>query len=981
MSDLMDATEMRDLARFERLTPFRVRDVLLVSSHFDHYVLEEDGHLAALMSKEYSALNLSQSPRIIHSHDASDALTLLRERPFDLIITMSRIGEMAVHDFAQRAKSIHPGLPVVLITYNTRELATLNVGMGIDRIFVWTGDSRILLAISKLIEDERNVHHDVEFGNVQIILLVEDSRRFYSAYLPLLYTQLLKQTATVMDDGSNMHERLMRLRARAKVLLATDYEEAMLHIERYHNNIIGVFTDGRFPHEGGRRDTAGLDLTQQLRDAHPNMPICFQSRNLELMEDAVALGATFIHKEDPQLYQRIADFMTEKMSFGDFIFRTSEGEEIARCSDLRELRTTLKEIDISSLEYHASRNHFSHWMRTRTEFALASQLRPKKLIDFETIEDVRKFLVDIIGVHLKQVRLRSIEDHTPGKQGSGFQRIGSGSLGGKGRGLAFFYTRMPDLGLAEAFPDVKITVPLSMVIATDIFENFVKRNDLTKFAHEEHEDEEIAKAFLAGEFTEDELGVMRSMLDVVTWPLAVRSSSLLEDSSHQPFAGVYSTYMIANDNPDMDIRVDDLCRAIKLVYASTYYKAAKAYVTATPNSIEDERMAVVVQELVGTEHNKRFYPMISGVGRSQNHYPVEPLKSEDGIAALALGLGRQVAQGGRCLRFSPAHPKRIHQFYSTDATLRTAQRKFYAIPMGEGSTELTHVDDSNLLHLDLDKAEEDGQLTLVGSTYVAADDRIVDTLHRDGSRLVTFGPVLKHGKFPIAEILDYVLTTCENYLGTPVEIEFAVSYDAEKEKRSFSLLQLRPVVSGHEEIDVDLSQVDEERCLCLSSQALGNGIITDVRDIVYVHPDRLNRLKTRELTPIVERLNAELSRQNRPFLLIGPGRWGTSDPSLGIPVSWGQISGAKTIVEAPMADIHVDPSQGSHFFQNIVSFSVGYLTLDKSDSMDWEWLDNHEAVFEEGPLRHIRTKENMEILLDSKDSEAIILKPKVESVD
>jgi hypothetical protein len=977
----MDGTELREIARFERLTPFRVRDVLLVSSHFDHYVLEEDGHLADLMNREYSALNLSQSPRLIHSPDAEDALTLLRQRPFDMVITMARIGEMAVHDFAQRAKSIHPGLPVVLLTYNTRELATLNVGSGIDRIFVWTGDSRILLAITKLIEDERNVQHDVDFGNVQIILLVEDSRRFYSAYLPLLYTQLLEQTTRLMGEGANLHERLMRLRARAKILLATDYEEAMLHIERYHNNIIGVFTDGRFPHKGGNNDTAGLDLTRHLRESHSNMPICFQSKNFDLREQAEALGATFIHKEDTQLYNRIADFMREKMSFGDFVFRTPDGAEIARASDLRELRGALKKVDISSIEFHAARNHFSHWMRTRTEFSLAAQLRPKRLGDFDSIEEVRNFLIEVIGQHLYQMRFHSVEDHTPGKQGSGFQRIGTGSLGGKGRGLAFFYTRMPDLGLAESFPDVNITVPRSMVVATDVFESFIERNDLSHFAHEEHSDMDIAAAFLAGKFTDEELLVMRSMLTVAIWPLAVRSSSQLEDASHQPFAGVYSTYMIANDNPDMEVRVRELSRAIRLVYASTYYNGAKAYVNATPNSIEDERMAVVVQELVGTEHNQRFYPAISGVARSQNHYPVEPLKAEDGIAAIALGLGRQVAKGGRCLRFSPAHPNRLHQFYSIDATLRTSQRKFYAVPMGVGGTILTHVDDSNLLHLDLDVAEEDGQLALVGSTYVAGDDRIVDTLQRDGQRIVTFAPALKHGKFPLAEILHHVLRTCEIYLGTPVEIEFAVSHNAEKGVRRFSLLQLRPVVSGHEDIDVDLSDVDQERCLCLSSQALGNGIIDDVADIIYIHPERLNRLKTRDLTPIVERLNAELSRQNRPYLLIGPGRWGTSDPSLGIPVSWSQISGAKTIVEAPMSDIHVDPSQGTHFFQNIVSFSVGYLTLEKSDSMDWDWLDEHEAVFEEGALRHIRTDSPLEILLDSSDGEALIRKPRGKAAD
>ena len=958
----------------ERLTPYRIREVLLVSSHFDHYVLEESGHLSELMASEYSSLNLSQSPRIIHSPDAEDALVMLKTRKFDLVITMSRIGDIAVHDFAQQAKKICGSIQVVLLTYNTRELATLRSGGGIDKVFVWSGDSLIFLSICKLIEDEKNVQHDIDLGNVQVLLLVEDSRRFYSAYLPLLYTQLLKQTTLLMGQGANTYEKLLRLRARAKILLAVTYEEAALHIERYHNNIIGVFTDGRFPFQNGERSTAGLELIRNIRKEHPYMPILFQSKNEELREQAEALGASFLHKEDSKLYHQISDFMTSKMSFGDFIFRNAEGEEISRASDLRELRQCLKDVPLDVFVERAKRNHISHWMRTRTEFALATELRQKKLADFPSIEIARKFLIKRIGQYLHMQKMRRIQDHAPGDEGSGFQRLGSGSLGGKGRGLAFFYTRMPDLRLSDAFPDVDIIIPKTLVIATKVFEKFLERNNLNHFVHEDFEDEEIAKAFLEAKFLDDEVETVKNMLEFVTWPLAVRSSSQLEDASHQPFAGVYSTYLLANNHPNIKYRIKQIIQAIKLVYASTFYKTAKEYVKATPNSIEDERMAVVIQELVGTHQGGRFYPVLSGVARSHNHYPVEPLKAEDGLAAIALGFGRQVAGGGKCLRFSPAQPKRLHQFHNIEATLRTSQRKFYAIEMDDNESDLSANDEENLSKLDLNTAEEDGQLAMVGSTYIAADDRIVDTIYREGNRVLTFAPILKHSKFPLAEILTHVLNKCQDYLGTPVEIEFAVALDPKRNIRRFALLQLRPVVAGHEEIDVDFNEIEEERLLCSSSLALGNGVIDNVQDIIFIDPSKLNRLKTRDLNTIIEEINASLTRQNRPYLLIGPGRWGTADPSLGIPVSWSQISGAKTIVEVPMADIHVDPSQGSHFFQNIVSFNVGYLTLSEVGNMDWEWLNNQEVIANHGPLTHVYLDDPIKILLDSKDGEAAILK-------
>ena len=969
------AVDISDLSRFERLTPFRVRDVLLVASPFEHYLLEESGYLAEIMRQEYSDLNLSQAPRMIHSPQANDALELLRTRSFDLVITMARVGVMDAYAFGREAKRINPELPVVMLSHNTRELATLHSGDGVDRIFVWTGDSRILLSICKLIEDERNVENDVENADVQVILLVEDSRRFYSVYLPLLYTQLVNQTMRLMGEGGNLHERLLRLRARAKILLASDYPTAQDLVDKYHRNIIGIFTDGKFPDPIDGRDTAGLKLVKYVKEKDSNLPILFQSKNIELKEDAESLDVRFLHKEDPKLYSGIADFMLQEMSFGDFVFKKPDGEEIAQASTLRELTARLKDVPVESVEFHAHRNQFSHWLRTRTEFTLAARLRPLTLSDFETTEEIREFILGTIESHLSQTRSRTIRDHDTESIEIGFQRIGRGSLGGKGRGLAFFFTRMPDLGLEDEFSEVEFIIPRSVVLSTNVFEKFIENNQLSRFAHEEHDDSEVDAAFLMGDLSEEVRGELLAIVSRLTRPLAIRSSSLLEDASHQPFAGVYSTHMLANDHQDINVRLERLEEAIKLVYASTYHKSAKAYVSATPSNIEDERMAVVIQELVGREVNGRFYPHISGAARSRNHYPIDPLKAEDGIAAVCIGLGRQVASGEKCLRFSPGQPKRIHQFHSTDSILNTSQMSFWAIPMGKSENPVSSDEAGNLVNLDLNEAEYDGRLGLVGSTYITSDDRIVDSLRAGGGpRVVTFAPILKYNRVPLAGILHHVLTRCESYLNSPVEIEFAFIIDEDTEQQIFALLQVRPMLEESVDIDIDMSEVDRSRAICMSTRSLGNGVIDDISDVVYIHPDRLDRMKTSDLTDHIEEIDAKLRKKGRPYLLIGPGRWGSSDPSLGIPVSWDQIRGAKAIVEVPMSDIHVEPSQGSHFFQNIVTFHIGYLTITDEDLLDFDWLDQVGSEAEIGSLRHISLNKPLKVVLDSRDSEAIILR-------
>ena len=969
----MDST-LADLNRFERLTPFRVRDVLLIASQFDRYQLEESGYLAEIMNQEYTDLNLSQSPRIIHSTDAIDALDLVKKRSFDLIITMTKIGSLDPYTFAKKVKDEKSEITIVMLSQNTRELATLDTGNGIDRIFVWGGDSRILLSICKLIEDEKNVEHDVKYGDVQIILLVEDSRRFYSAYLPLLYTQLVEQTTRLMGEGGNLHEKLLRLRARAKILLATDMPQAKDIIDRYSRNIIGIFTDGRYPNPSGERDFAGLELIRYARRGDNYLPILLQSKNIELKEETEKLGVPFIHKEDSKLYNRIEEFMLKEMNFGDFIFRDGQRSEILKAANLEELVNGIDIVSSESIGYHAGRNDFSHWLRTRTEFSLASSIRPKRLDDFDEMEKVRLFLSSKIKEHIanrNRVTIRDVDDNS---EMGRFHRIGRGSLGGKGKGLAFLFTRMADLKLGERFSNVEFVIPRCVVISTEIFGNFIRDNELSFLAHSNESDSEINRRFLEGEFRDDFILQISRFLETFNFPLAVRSSSLLEDSSHQPFAGVYSTFMLANDNPDFGIRMNRLLEAVKLVYASIFHEKSKKYVQSTANSIEDERMAVVIQQAVGRKTGNRFYPDVAGSARSRNHYPLDSIKSEDGLAAICLGLGRQVSEGGKCLRYSPGKPKKIHQFYSNKSILETSQSKFFAIELCQESGKVHESEEENLLSLPLNIAEEDGRLNLVGSTYIASDDKIVDSVFlQDGPRLVTFAPILKYGKFPLSEILHHVLSTCEEYIGSPVELEFAVTIEDSKISK-FGILQMRPSMDESLDIDVDLDKINSEDSLCISSQSLGNGIIDEIYDIVYIHPDRLNRLKTHDIVPIISEIDYGLRKSDRPYILIGPGRWGSSDPSLGIPVEWSHIMGANCIIEVPMSDISVEPSQGTHFFQNIVSFNIGYLTITKDDFIDWEWLDRNEPKFENGPVRHLQVGRPVKVVLDSRDSEAIIVK-------
>ena len=964
--------------RFDRLTPFRVREVLLVSSPYDHYVMAEDGHLTQLMTKEFSQMNLSHAPRISHAEDADEALGLMQRWKFELVITMGSVGDDSVEEFGRAVKELLPDCEVVLLAHSMRELASIHTGDGIDRIFVWSGNSRLLIAIIKLVEDARNIAHDTRIASIPVLLLVEDSRRFYSTYLSHLYQELVRQTRTILDEGLNLYERLLRLRARTKVLHATTMEEAVAAVDLYGQNLIGLITDAGFPAQNRKDMQAGLSLIARVRERFPDLPILMQSTDKKNETPALALGASFLHKHDPALLKNMDDFLRKDLGFGEFVFRMPDGTELDTASTLQELATKLRQVPAESVEHHAVHNQFSHWLRTRAEFDLADRIRPMIIDDFDSVEDTREFLASTFEKYLISTRRSGVMEFA-GRfdSGSKFQRYGSGSLGGKGRGLAFFSTQLDQLQLDTRHPDVLIDVPPTVVLATGIFEDFVHQNELGYLATTDVEDEEVASAFLAGSFSEEIESRIHHLATAMDTPLAVRSSSRLEDALPQPFAGVYSTYFLANDHPEPSLKAEQLLNTIKLVYASTYSQNAKAFVRATQNSIEEESMAVVIQPLIGSQHGDRYYPTAAGVARSFNYYPVGPMVPTEGIAAVALGLGKTVAGGERCVRFSPHRPKRIYQFSSVDATLRSAQREFWALEMRQSEDLPLPDPEYNLLKLDLDAAEADGQLAQLASTWDSANDRIWDGIGREGVRLVTMSGVLKRDVFPLCEILKGLLKTCEELIGCPVEIEFAMVLDEERQRREFHLLQLRPLVSESTEVEVEFDDSVLGDALAHSSVSLGNGVIDDVTDIIYVHPARLDRMKSIKTAYSIARFNAKLIAEGRSYLLIGPGRWGSADHMLGIPVKWAQISAARTIIECELEDISVDASQGTHFFQNIVSFNVGYLTIrdGPQGEIDWDWLEAVEPLEEVGAVRHLRLSEPLRILLDGRQGRAAIIKP------
>jgi hypothetical protein len=971
---------------FDKLMPFRIREVLLVAAPYDSFLLADDDALTELVFSEYLDLNLRYAPRVTRVSTAAEALKRLGAERFDLVIAMASVGNLDVAGFAAAAKRLVADLPVILLCFNMMDVAQLSEAdkAAVDRVFVWLGDPRIFMSIIKLVEDQRNIDHDRSLSSVQAIILVEDSVRFYSSYLPVLYAELMKQTQLLMAEGLNLSHKMLRMRARPKILLAHDFESAWALYEKYVGNLLGIITDVQFRREGKEDPRAGLILAERVKSAIPDMPVLVQSSDASKAAAAEAVGASFLHKTSQNLLRQLQDFILKYFGFGDFVFRDSSGREYGRASDLHGMIEALKAAPDSAIEFHANRNHFSKWLMARTEFEVAYRIRPRRVAEFKNLGDLRRLLIETMHRFLQKTQLGTIIqfDGRYFDEESPFVKIGRGSIGGKARGLAFVNLLLSKTDLAQRFEGVRVTVPHTSVISTDVFDFFMESNALNAFARGEHSNAELAEAFLKADLPAYVLDDLRTMAGKIHGPLAVRSSSMLEDSRAQPFAGVYKTYMLPNNAPDIEERVRQLARAVKLVYASTYATEARAYLRFSTHLPEEEKMAVIVQHLVGRprgEQGRRYYPSFSGVAQSYNYYPVPPIAAEDGVAYVALGLGKTIMDGYRSLRFSPKHPHHLHQFSTVNDYLANSQREFLALDTQSGAGELGYEHEPNMAWLGLDAAEADQTLGPVGSTYSAENECVYDGTSRPGVRLVTFAPILKDDVFPLPEVLNAVTRMGMEAMGSHVEIEFAVNLDCgEDGRREFAILQMRPMISRWSARQVRLDGAPGQSVLCESPRTLGNGYVQNVTDVVYVKPERFEPARTAEIAGEIGRINEALRREGRQCLLIGPGRWGSADPWLGIPVRWNQISESRVIVETTLRDFAIDPSYGTHFFHNVTSLGLGYFTVHDQHgggTLRWDWLDAQPAVAETELLRHVRLARPLDIRIDGSTGRGVILTP------
>ncbi|MBN2411450.1 histidine kinase [candidate division KSB1 bacterium] len=968
---------------------YRIRDILLVSSLYDLYIFEEDGRLYELIREQYQGLNLSHAPELTRVSSGVEALALVKEeRRFDLILTTLHIEDMRVSTFAKKLKEEHINIPIVLLAFDNRELSDLlrhQDSSVFDQIFIWQGDFRLLLAIIKYLEDKLNVDNDSHLVGVQSIILIEDNVRHYSSFLPMIYLETMRQSQRLISEGINLSHKQLRQRARPKILLCKTFEEAKEYYDKYHETILGIISDIELPHHGKVESGAGLEFAKYVKGLHADTPILLNSNNRENEKKAKELGASFFLKNSPSVLQELQQFMKNNLSFGDFIFRTPDGVEVGRADNLLSLEKVLRVVPEESIKYHAERNHFSNWLKARTEFWLAHKLRPRTVSDFPSIEDIRQDLIFSLREYRKLRQQGIITDFHKElfDPYSSISRIGGGSLGGKARGLSFVNILINNYNIKNQYDDVEIFIPPAIVIGTDIFDEFMLENNLFQFAMQSDDDRAIIKKFLdAKKFPEDILGDLMAFLELITTPLAIRSSSLLEDSHNQPFAGVYNTYMLPNKNPDPLVRLSDLLRTIKKVFASTYLQSAKNYIKATSYRLKEEKMAVIIQSMVGSTHNNKFYPDFSGVARSYNFYPIPPQKFTDGIVSAALGLGKMVVEGGLAARFCPKYPTRSDPLNAPKYILKNSQIEFYALDLKAKPDIYNLGYDYFVKKYPLSEAEKDGTLNYLASTYSPENDTIYDGTSKNGMRLITLAPLLKYKTFPLSEILELVLDMGSWGMGTPVEIEFAVNLSTQHgNPKEFAILQMRPMVLNRELEVLNINQFKPDQLFCKSIQVMGNGVIENLYDVVLVDRDHFDRSRSREVAREVSYFNSKLTSKNRHYMLIGVGRWGSLDPWLGIPVRWDQISGARVIIEANFKDFSVMPSQGSHFFQNLNSFMVGYFTIraeDKGSFVDWDWLNQNPSVEKLKYTKLIRFKKPLIVKMNGHESSGIILKPENE---
>ena len=963
----------------------RIKKVMLICSSYDSYSLEEDGRLETQITREYLDLNLSDPPSFTRVSSAKEAYSLLeKDSNFDLIITMLNIGEINAFLFARHIKEeLKYNIPIVLLSHFSREIS-LKLEKedlsGLDYVFCWMGNADLILAIIKLLEDRMNAEDDINGVGVQAILLVEDSIRYYSTYLPIIYKLILYQSREFIKEALNEQQQMLRRRARPKILLARTYDEAANLYNRYANNILGVISDVSFKKDHLCQDCTqgGIDLCKLVKQNDPLMPFLLQSSHEDIRTKADELGVGFLHKYSKTLLLELSEYITKEFLFGDFVFRDAEtGEEIARAGSLAELQHVIKEIDSKILLHHTSQNHLSKWMLARGLFSLGECLRKVKDSQFDSVTDLREFIVKAIRDYRSLLGQGVIARFNPETYNNYIwcARMGEGSLGGKARGLAFINNMLQEHKLYNKYENVRISIPRTVVIATDYFDEFIMENGLQYVINSDADDNDILSEFIGARLPEKLITELKAFIKHIKYPIAIRSSSKLEDSYYQPFAGIYSTYMIPHtENEDQMLRL--LTKAIKSVYASVFFSASRSYILASSNVLAEEKMAVILQEVCGTKDQDYYFPTVSGVARSVNFYPIGDEKPEEGVANIAMGLGKLVVEGGKTLRFSPRYPKKILQLSSPEMVLRDTQKEIYALNLHPERFKMSTDDSINLDKIDISRISDFRNTRYVASTWDMDNQSITDSPLAKGRKVITFANILKYNAFPLADILSSLLEIGKQEMRSQIEIEFAVNMDVPPGKEMvFNFLQIRPIVEETQNKKLNWDEINKSDSIIYAESALGMGEINGLKDIIYIKEENFNPANTEKIAAELEIINTKMRESKTNYILIGPGRWGSSDPWLGIPVKWSNISEARVIVESGLPNLRVEPSQGTHFFQNLTSFGVGYITLNpymEDGIYHIETLNARQAVEETEFIRHIKFDHPLFIFVDGKANKAII---------
>ena len=974
---------LRDTA-FQNLMQRRIYNVLLVAYPYDSFMMEEDGRVEEQLYFEYTSLNLSSPPRVKEVSSYKDAYSELEIKNYDLIIAMPGVDIGETFREAKKMDKLYPNVPFIVLTPFSREVSRRLANedfSGVDYVFSWLGNVDLLLAIIKLMEDKMNADNDILEVGLQTIILVEDSVRFYSSVLPHLYKFLLKQSLIFSTEALNEHEQMLRMRGRPKVMLARNYEEALELYEKYNNRILGIISDVSFSKKGIKDKTAGIELAKEIKKRDPYIPIILESSESENIRYAEELGASFIDKNSKKFPVDLGNAITNNFGFGAFVIKDPKtGEEVMRINNLKEFQNNVFKIPPESLLYHASRNDISRWLYSRAMFPIAEIIQAHRFRDIDKAPEVKQFFFDLIVKYrkMKNRGVVAIFKKDRFDYYSNFARIGQGSLGGKGRGLAFIDSIIKKNPICDNFNGVSLQIPRTIVLCTDIFDDFMEENNLYPCALSDIPDEEILHNFLEANLPRYLKEDFFALFEVVNKPLAVRSSSLLEDSHYQPFAGIYSTYMI----PHLDDKYEMLRlleNAIKGVYASVFFADSKAYMTATSNLIDQEKMAIIIQEVVGKEYDTKYYPSFSGVGRSLNYYPINDEHPKDGVAEIAVGLGKYIVDGGLSLRFSPKHPNKVLQTSTLDLALRDTQTQFYALDMNDIDGNFSVNDGDNILKLRIQDAAANGSLKYMVSTFDPADQIIRDSDYGFGRKVVTFANVLQHNVFPLADVVDFMLQQGEKEMQRPVEIEFAGNIDITEEgKGAIYWLQIRPIVDRKEMLDEKIMETSDSELILKTHSALGHGTMDNVKDIVYIKPECFSMFNNPMIAREIEKINRQFVSREEGYILIGPGRWGSSDPALGIPVKWPHISAARLIAEVSLPNNRIEPSQGTHFFQNLTSFGVGYFTINNQSGeniYDVDFLESCPASYESDNIRIVHFEEQLTIGINGRTGLGIVVKP------